>query len=54
MAQASHDKKARILVLNNRDAPELQVLDKLPPEARVVAIGRSLDDFSGEQSAFQW
>ncbi|CAG9461781.1 unnamed protein product [Pedinophyceae sp. YPF-701] len=36
-----------VLVMSGRDAPELKVLDKLPAGMRVVAVGRSLEDFSG-------
>ena len=39
--------KARVLVVSGKDAPELSVLDKLPPEVKVVGVGRTLADFPG-------
>ena len=39
--------KARLLVMSKPGAPELSVLESLPPEMKVVGIGRSPEDFSG-------
>ncbi|CAL8467553.1 g7091 [Coccomyxa elongata] len=44
--QASHTAKARILVLHTPDAPELEVLKRLPADSTVVGIGRTLEDLS--------
>ncbi|KAK9825297.1 hypothetical protein WJX74_006934 [Apatococcus lobatus] len=38
---------ANILVISRRDAPELEVLRHLPRNASVLAIGSSMQDFSG-------
>lgn len=46
-APKTHEKKARILVLHTPDAPELEVLKRLPSEASIVGIGRTLDGLSG-------
>ncbi|KAK9824989.1 hypothetical protein WJX81_004929 [Elliptochloris bilobata] len=39
------DVKARVLVLSGKEAPELSVLETLPPEVKVVGIGKSRADF---------
>lgn len=39
--------KARLLVVSGKDAPELSVLEKLPPEVKVVGVGKTLADFPG-------
>ena len=44
--QASHTAKARILVLHTPDAPELEVLKRLPADTTIVGIGRTLEDLS--------
>ncbi|KAK9909416.1 hypothetical protein WJX75_001901 [Coccomyxa subellipsoidea] len=45
--QGSETSKARILVLHTPDAPELEVLKKLPKDAHIVGVGRTLEDLSG-------
>ena len=49
--QAIQAPKARILVLHAPDAPELEVLKKLPTDAQIIGIGRTLEDLSGEDLA---
>ena len=45
MADATnHVDKARILVLAPPDAPELEVLKSLPPNCRLVGVGKTLED----------
>lgn len=44
--QASHAAKARILVLHTPDAPELEVLKRLPADSTIVGTGRTLEDLS--------
>ena len=39
--------KARLLVVSGKDAPELSVLEKLPPEVKVVGVGKTRADFAG-------
>ena len=43
--------KARLLVMSSPEAPELNVLQSLPSEMKVVGIGRSPEDFPGCPSA---
>lgn len=50
MVAAGHQEegvKARLLVMSSPEAPELSVLQSLPPEMKVVGIGRSPEDFPG-------
>ena len=44
--EASQAPKARILVLHSPDAPELEVLKKLPEDAKIVGVGRTYEDLS--------
>ena len=39
--------KARLLVVSGKDAPELSVLEKLPPEVKLMGVGKTLADFPG-------
>jgi hypothetical protein len=39
--------KARLVVVSSPDAPELSVLKSLPPDVKVMGVGRSLSDFPG-------
>ncbi|KAK9816443.1 hypothetical protein WJX72_000288 [[Myrmecia] bisecta] len=46
-AAAAEEAKAHILVLTDPEAPELEVLEKLPQGARVVAIAKDLEGLKG-------
>lgn len=50
--QASHTAKARILVLHTPEAPELEILKRLPADATIVGTGRTLEDLSSKLQAF--
>ena len=43
-----NDAKARVLVLHTPDAPELEVLKKIPEGAHIVGVGRALKDLEGQ------
>jgi hypothetical protein len=45
--------KARLVVVSSPDAPELSVLKSLPPEVKVMGIGRSLSDIPGVPAQVQ-
>ena len=47
MAPSGKTAKARILVLQTPDAPELKVLEQLPDGAHIVGIGRNLHNLAG-------
>ena len=44
VAEASGSAKARILVLQTPDSPELETLERLPPGATIVGVGRTLEE----------
>lgn len=46
-AKRSGTGDVNLLVLSGQNAPELKELEQLPPQVKVVAVGRTLEDFAG-------
>ena len=47
---AKAERMATVLIAAGKDAPELELVSKLPANVKVIAIGNSMDQFSGLSS----